>query len=241
MLRQLTGVALALAGALYGQTSTNSFQGVIRDTSGEKIPNAIVSYHRIVSYLPREGRRSSIPVLSPGESWHDGAIAADANGQYQVTGMPSGNYAMCAHHPTLPYLDPCIWGSASKTAVAASTAVSSLVLTKGVFLRVHVSDPGKLLPSSTTILRSDLTVGLVYGTGGFLAASLVKAGTGGRDYQIAVPSGRELKCWIWSGDYILSDEKNIAVAQGGAGFPFQVTTGTDQSFTFTVTGKRSAR
>jgi hypothetical protein len=90
--------------------------------------------------------------------------------------------------------------------------------------------------TGASLLRSDLTVGVMTAGGTFWPASLMPSSGPGRTYQIAVQAGRPLSCWIWSRDYALSDSKGNPIAAGGTELPFQATTGADQVFTLSVTG-----
>jgi hypothetical protein len=224
------------------QTASGGIQGRVVDQNGAAVPGAVVVYSRGVSYLPRQPGSHLTPVLAPGEVSLSGYALADSNGAYAAGGLPAGNYGMCVYHQTLPYLDPCKWARGTGASVLQSVQdAGATVLQKGVFLRVQVNDPDRLLASSTTLLRSDLTIGVMTVPGAFWPASLVAASAAGRTYLVPVPPGQALYCWIWSGDYTLSDSKGSPIAAGGSKLPFQAEAGVDQVFTLSVTGTSKLR
>jgi hypothetical protein len=82
-----------------------------------------------------------------------------------------------------------------------------------------------------------LIVGVVFGSGAFLAADITSVDRSGRDYQITIPAGMPLKLWVFSRHVTLTDSKGLAVDNSGGRIPFQAAAGQDQTFTLNVTGQ----
>src|SRR5262249_12251320 len=141
---------------------------------------------------------------------------------------------LCASVPSAPYLDPCIWGTQMRAAVVASVPASaSLVLTKGVFLRVRVNDPSGLLPRGAQgpfPAGNRLLVGAVWGSAGYLSNPTIVTDGRGRDYQMPVPVGVPLTLRLFSRELALTDAAGVASTL----VPFRADTGQDQMFTYTI-------
>jgi hypothetical protein len=108
-----------------------------------------------------------------------------------------------------------------------------------VVLQVNILDPSSVL-AQQSLMRSGLTVGVLFGTGGFRGAACTASATG-RSCAIIVPANQPLQCWIWSADYSLKDATGTSVPIAGEAFEFQATACVDQVFTFTVAGKLAAQ
>ncbi len=235
-MRSLLVLGLVLSVSLYPQVVTNAIQGTVTDETGAPISGAVVTYHLSTSYLPRlPGQSGWNPVLVPGTAAVSGSVTASSTGAFQTPSLPAGAYGICVYHPTEPYLDPCLWGPPLTITPPGTAGPGHIVLPRGVFMTVNVNDPNGLL-AQQSLIRSDLTVGVLFGTGAFQAAAETPSQTG-RSYQIAVPANQPLQCWIWSGSYNLSDENGNPIPASGKGFPFQAVAGVDQVLTFTVTGR----
>jgi hypothetical protein len=112
-------------------------------------------------------------------------------------------------------------------------------LKRGVFLKIRVNDPQRLLPVSGTnpLDFPHLIVGVVFGKGAFLSARRSGTDSNGHDYVMPVPSGVPLHIWLFSRRVTLADGQGKALSSPAAAIPFQATLGADQNFTFRVNGK----
>ena len=176
---------------------------------------------------------------APGEEVVQNVISADAKGMFVLPNLPSGDYVLCGGVPTLPYLDPCKWAASPRVTVAPNAASkATLVLTKGVFLKVRINDPTHLLPQvkDGPLRASNLIVGVKFANGAYLGATNTGVDTSGRDYEMIVPTGVPLKLWLFSHHVSLADTSGQAVDMSGALISFQATSGSDQVFAFTVSG-----
>ena len=233
--QKLWVVTLVTAGCAWGQPATGALQGRVTGDDGAELANAVVLYHRAVKRV--FVGNSLLPAL--GETVVTRTVTADATGAFSVPGLPVASYGLCAELPGAPYLDSCKWSLADSVAVTASAvAQHNLVLKRGVLLRVHLNDPSQLLPppASGLLARTGFIVGVIFGSGAYLAATRSAASATTRDYQIPVPAGAPLSLWLFSRDVSLADSSGSPLAGSGARIPFTAASGQDQSFNVRVSG-----
>jgi hypothetical protein len=214
--------------------STGALQVVAKDETGLPLPGAHVEYHRLVA-LSGVGRQAA---PAPGEAVVHSVVAADANGASALSGLPAGNYILCGWVPSGPYLDPCKWGVMPKATISPNAVSSAtVVLRKGVLLKVRINDPQRLLPQTKDgPLGGPFVVGVKFGKGAFLGAENTGMDSAGRSYQMAIPVGQQLYLWIFSRRFALTDAANKPVNVSGAPTAFQAATAADQVIVFTVSG-----
>jgi hypothetical protein len=159
---------------------------------------------------------------------------------FLVTGLPPGDYLLCASVPSAAFLDPCQWATPLRVTVSPNALTTqNIALAKGVFLKVRVNDPLGLLPQTLDgpMLGGKLAVGVYYANNAYTGTTNMGVDGSGRDYQRIVPVGIPLKLWLFSGDVALADASGKPVnSSSGALIPFQATAGQDQVFTFVVSG-----
>jgi hypothetical protein len=216
--------------------SVGTLQGLVTDDTGKPLAGAEVRYRRLYQAVLGSGHQV---LPAPGEAVVQSKIATDANGAYVLPNLPVGDYLLCGDAPSLPYLDPCKWSISPRVTVSPSlTTKRTLVLTKGVFLKVRINDGARLLPQTKDgpIRAGNLLVGVKFANGAYLGAENTGVDTAGRDYQMIIPAGVPLKLWLFSRHVSLKDIGGAIVDVSGAQTPFQASAGLDQTFTFTVSG-----
>ena len=218
-------------------TAVGALQLTVTDAQAAPLSGVMVSYRRLFRAVP-DARNQPAP--APGEATTSGMALSDAAGALAIPGLPAGSYAICASAPGLPYLDPCKWTSSPILTVSTNaTTKYTLVLSKGVFLNVRVNDPGHLLPQlkDGPLGGGLVAVGVRFGKGAYLGAQNTAVDATGRDYQIVVPAGTPVQLSVFSRDVALADTAGKAVAVTGTAIPVQATAGSDQSLSFSVTGR----
>jgi hypothetical protein len=223
--------ACALAQAPFG-----AIEGSVTAEDGAPLAGAVVSYARITRLVGPAARARP----APGEAVVRSSISSDTNGAFAVSNLPAGEYVLCAEVPSGPYLNPCKWSSSPKVTIGAGALHRpALVLKRGVFLKVRVNDPRGLLPPVTNDASRapNLIIGVVFGSGAFLAAAITGADQSGRDYQMSIPAGVPLKLWVFSRHVTLTDSMALPVDNSGGRIPFQAVAGQDQVFTLNVSGR----
>jgi hypothetical protein len=216
-------------------STTGALQGSVKDTQGQVVAAAQVRYQRVVQTV-RAGKQT---LPAPGEALVNDVVTADGNGAFSASNLPPGQYMLCASVPGAPYLDPCIWHRpVAVTVSAATTSAPNLTLEKGVFLKVRINDPQRLLPQALDgpLTPRKLIVGVLYANGAYQGAVNAGVDSAGRNYQLAIPAATPLKLWLLSRDVVLTDANGASVTASGAQTTFQAAAGQDQSFTFTVAG-----
>jgi hypothetical protein len=228
----LFGARCALA---QGPGTVGALQGFTRDTQGLVVANAQIRYERVTQKV----NIGKVPLPAPGEAVVNSVVTADAGGAFSVSNLPPGQYMLCASVPGAPYLDPCIWHRPVPVTVsAAATSVPNLTLEKGVYLKVRINDPQRLLPQTADgpLTPRKLLVCVLYANGAYHGAVNTAIDSAGRDYQLAVPTATAFKLWLFSRDIALIDANGGSVTANGPQNSFQAAAGQDQSFTFTVAG-----
>lgn len=233
---QFLASTVLLPACAFAQTPPGAMVGSVRGEDGAPVAGAVVRYARTTRLVGPASRAR----LAPGEAVVQSRISSDANGAFSVSDLPAGEYLLCAEVSAAPFLDPCKWSTSPKITIAAgSVDRPALVLKRGVFLKVRVNDPKGLLP----LMKSDpsrapnLIIGVVFGSGAFLAAANTRADQSGRDYQMSIPTGVPLKLWVFSRHVTLTDAAGLAVDNSGGRIPFQAVPGQDQVFTLNVSGR----
>jgi len=171
-----------------------------------------------------------------------GQVTTDASGEFLVVGLPPGNYALCANVASAAYLDPSTWQQPIRVTIPPGGSVSqTVILTKGVFLKVRVNDPMGLLPQTVDGVWTSrkLLVGVQYARGAYQGAQNTGVDAGGHDYQLVIPTGQPFKLRLFSRDVALKDVGGNALDISGSQIPFQAEAGRDRAFTFTVSGPAS--
>ncbi len=235
-MNRLCPAVLFMAACAFAQAPFGAIQGSVAAENGARLPGAVVLYSRVTRLVKIGG--SYRP--APGETVVRRTVSSDANGAFSVPDLPVGEYQLCAEVPSGPYLDPCKWSVAQRTTVlAGSIATPTIVLKKGVVLKVRVNDPPGLLPPVKEDLFRPLhlIVGVVFGEGAFLRATNTGVDAAGRDYQMSVPADIPLKLWVFSRHVTLADSGGLPVDNSGAKIPFQATAGRDHMVTLNVSGR----
>jgi hypothetical protein len=240
------GLLVGFAAVVHGQPArTGTILGVVTSTipnaAGDLVPGAVVSsakvyYRRLPAYV----RKARSVQLASGEVQFESSTTTDAGGNYAATGLPPGNYIVCATLTGQPLLDPCQWAASPKVRVEGGVVSRlNIQVRQGVFLNVRLNDPQSLLSASSVAALSAprLILGVMFGNGAFLPARKVGTDAAGQNYQIAVPTATDLQLWLHSRFVSLTDVQGKSLPVAGAAIPFKAVLSIDQSFTINVAGK----
>jgi hypothetical protein len=198
-------MAVAALGSLSSVISGQNLAGtVVADDTGEPLAGATVV----------AVQRAAAPAYSPSIY----KAIADTTGRYAVTVSP-GQYTLCVHGGGL-YLDPCQWGGASVSSVAAGAASVPLRVKKGAWFIIRIHDQGGLLPATETVPRAGVAAYLsAAGVKQFLLPVVYDNGRI-RDYGAVVPINLPLTAVVSSSSVLLTDENGAAPSATGT--PLQV-------------------
>ena len=134
---------------------TTNLTGTVTDDNQRPVAQALVLYT-----LSRE------IVLAPGGSYSvrgpfiNSGVLTGTDGRFMVTGLPPGDYHLCARAKTIVQLNSCDWQGDNTTisAGSGSTATKNLVLRTGTLIDITVADPhGRILD----VPRNGFRIGIV--------------------------------------------------------------------------------
>src|ERR1700682_6355195 len=99
-----TLVAALAAATTICASAQGSISGIIYGPDGKALGGAKV-WANIVSKVSRPVDRNSALLVLSAVTGHDGSFA--------ISGVPTGDYVLCASNPAAAALNPCTWGGAT--------------------------------------------------------------------------------------------------------------------------------
>ena len=140
--------------------------------------------------------------------------ATDAGGVYTITGIPDGNYRVCAGHSG-SYLDPCVWAQPI-SATVRGTSNLDIALDPGTPIGIGVQDVAGVVPSSEAALGGPLLgITLTDINKRQLPVPRVSSLGSTHEFAIVVPVGASFKLNIGSNKYKLQDASGKDIAASG--------------------------
>ncbi len=190
-----TSLALAALGALSAAVSGQNLTGTV--AAGD---NGAPLDHATVLAIKYGATPAQPPTIYK--------AVTDASGHYALTAS-AGQYTLCIHGGGL-YLDPCEWGGASVSAVAASAISVPLRPQKGAWLIIRIHDSGGLLPATEPLPRAGVQAYVsAPGVKQFLLPVIFDDGRV-RDYGAVVPMNVPLTAFVSSPVVLLVDKSGAA-------------------------------
>ena len=169
-------VAIAAGAAL---AQTGSISGRVVGESGARAVGAIVRYDKIRTFQ-RDGGGRMIPV-GPAVNL---SVQSGNDGVFVITGLPAGEYYLCALASRPGELNSCEWeNEPAPISVVPGQQVQNVLLTirSGAVIRIRVDDPaGKLRDE-------DLIVGFMADSGHYSRAHSASPRATAREYVVTVP------------------------------------------------------
>jgi hypothetical protein len=196
-----------------------SISGLVADQSGNPVAGALVLYQGTPTFAPN----AMGGVVATGPSVSSG-LTSGTDGTFAISGLPDGQYSVCAYAATAAQLGSCEWGTYSPLIqITAGGAVSNvaLQLTTGVLLTLLVSDPNSLIQETapSTLVNGllplsggNFRIGVMLGTIYARAQLASQQGTV-RTYTVAVPQNVSLD--------LIADTSLLVTAASGAAVPNQ--------------------
>ncbi len=212
----LSGFAqMPLAGTAVGVIS-----GTIRGSDGSAVTSGLVSAFGSLDSAKRRIARmsaSATALIKPDGSFVFPLLAGSAT------------YRLCVRASAGAWLDPCEWGPGGlkiSLSPGRSSASVNLVLDKGAFVTVRVTDPAQLLSAN-----EGKTPGahLLIGTGTdaifFRTAALTSQDAGSRNYQLLIPIDRTLNLSVTSTFFQLADAAGKGLPKSANLIPVRASSG----------------
>jgi hypothetical protein len=156
----------------------------------------------------------------PKTAW---TASTSADGAFRFTGLPSGNYLLCAQAPLTTWLSPCEWGpgpTALTLLYAQPTANTTITLKKGGVVPIRVDDPsGVLNQNEGKTPGAHLLLGAFNSSFGYRQASVVSSDASGRNYQILIPFGSTINIVAFSSYFNLANSLGTSLPKTGSTTP----------------------
>jgi hypothetical protein len=233
-----------VVGVLLTTAAVNGFAQSVTSTGAGTIAGAVNdgNTHAGLSGIAVTAVRSGLPPFSQ-------TITSGSNGAFQLQGLPTGTYTLCAQAPAGGYLNPCGNGAVPLQVNLTAGQISGgnvVNMRPGSVLNVRVQDPQQLVtptinPTSGSPKPPDLLVG-VWGPGSpgsqFYPAWISATDSAGIDYQVTIPLDTKLALHISSKHFKLANAGGSALNGNFDQVNFQHATGdaNPKSFTYSVAG-----
>src|SRR5205807_10007277 len=127
------------------------------------------------------------------------SVTTASDGHFQATGIPSGDYTICASGVRQDHLDTCEFGQPIlrlTAGTAGSPANATLNIRNGSTLNIHIHDSAGRLASAAAASGVRLLVGVATDTGFYKRATVVNITANSADYTIAIPASGTVKLLI---------------------------------------------
>lgn len=169
---------------------TTTLTGVVTDDNQMPVAQALVIYTRSreISLAPGGGYSVTGAFVNSG-------VLTGVDGHFIVTGLPAGQYHLCARAKTTAQLNSCDWDGDNTTITAGpgSLATKNLVLRTGTIIDIAVTDPnGRILD----VPRNGFRIGVISDTGEYRPATVTSRTTGTLHYSVAAPRAAALSLFL---------------------------------------------
>lgn len=144
-----TALILALAVSIdtWAAGVPASITGNVLDDSGNPVQGAVVSFQQVP-----ELTRGQLGGAATGAIGYSTTAQSGSNGSFSVSGLPSGQYYLCAYPNTPGYLSNCEWTTVAPSIgvrEGASLAAAPLVMRKGTVVQIVADDPAGVVQTTS--------------------------------------------------------------------------------------------
>lgn len=155
-------------------------------------------------------------MCEPAQAFHG---PADAEGRFRSGPLEARRYRIAASGPGL--LSSDAWGQQVVVDLREGVAVEDVrvELDRGAEVIVRFQDPQRLyfVPCASPVSCSNLIVGVRTEGGAFWGALKGPAGEdGGFEYRLLVPFDMPFRLWVYTHDYVVTDESGLVFRQEDA-------------------------
>jgi hypothetical protein len=185
----------------------SSISGGVIDDSGNAVSSVLVDIHRV-----RQFTRDQTGRLVGETTNFSSAVINDANGNFTVTGLPSGQYLACAYPSGFGYLSNCEWSETVPTlTVGDGRQLTDLSLTvrKGTVVSIVAADPAHLVtPPSVPVaipLGHYFFPSVKTAAGYFSIARLSADSAGHHTYSVTIPTTATVELFFDSDLSVIGD------------------------------------
>lgn len=178
-------VGLLCASSSIAAQDTASLAGSVVDEANNPVAGAQVICRGLQKFVRDPAWR-----LVPVGPFVSRSVVTGSDGRFLASGLPAGEYRLCAIRLLPNQLNSCQWGGASPAIpVPAGQAVTGqkLTLRTGTLITLEVQDPNGHLAAGKKFL-----LGVVRGVGEYHRAQLASKAPGLHTYAVAVPRNASL-------------------------------------------------
>lgn len=167
-----------------------------------------------------------------------------ASGAFRFSGLPEGQYTLCAQVPSSTWMNSCEWSLTPSVVsiLRGQPSVSiTLVMRNGVAVPIRIEDPGQSLSRyEGSTAAAHLLLGVSSDTFVFHPASLISQDAIGRNYQIVIPFDAAARLIVYSSFFQLSNGVGVPLPKtGSTALPVTVPAGQNPSvIRLIVTGSK---
>lgn len=184
--------------------TTGQISGIIRDSSGQVVPGALVLISRTFPITGVAGARSF-------------SVSTDSRGFYQIANLPPGSYKVCPSALGMQLLDPCLWSAKHPLSnlQGGQTATVNVSLQAGGYVHVRIDDANAKIAASQKARNAPavhLNVTGLHGTP--IHLDEIAQDSQGRNYWVLVPQGTDVPLRLDPGDLDIqrSDGSKVTVS-----------------------------
>ena len=166
-------------------------------------------------------------------------VTTGNGGAFQIGGLASGPWQLCAAVTGGDYIDECLWGTSGVTVnvqPGKTTSGIALQVKKASGVQVRINDPQGLASAGSA--NRYLVLGVMGPGGHFHALRRRSADATGVNYQLDVPYEKPFRMLLRGVGLSVADSANNAVPAAGLSVPllYSSTAPAAPVLTFTVTG-----
>jgi len=141
---------LVISSNAWAASASASIAGNVLDDSGNPMQGVVVS----VQQAPQLTRDQLGRAVNSGVRF-SATAQSGSNGSFSVSGLPSGQYYLCAYPNTPGYLSNCEWTAVAplvQVTEGASPTPAPLVLRKGTVVQIIATDPSGLVQTTSGLV-----------------------------------------------------------------------------------------
>jgi hypothetical protein len=172
-------VAILACGASAQTVATGAISGTVLDDAGKPVSKATVVYNRVPDAVPvaKGVSRFGGPLVAS-------QVVAAADGSFGISGIPAGQYYLCAIGTDAHHVSSCQTGKLSPPVAVGvgQTTTTALTILNGRLITVHVTDAQARIAGGAKIL-----IGTITAAGYYRRAMLASKGNGQFHYQVVIP------------------------------------------------------
>ena len=173
---------------------SSSISGAIVGDDGKPIANAMAAYRKLAVFSRAKDLR--LTKIDPGFS---GTIIAGPDGMFSISGLPAGEFHVCAQGVKTTHLNACVFDGVPLISLSREQVVKNVIYTvhDGGILTIRVNDPDGLIQTSKGALPHNqrFLIGVRL-AGMYVRAHLLASTPTQKLYAMAIPKQGAARIFI---------------------------------------------